>query len=201
MKHALSLSCVATVILSATSLIAQDAARYTIKGYRLGMRVADVQALQAPFKQKLKPCTKPDVHGIARCQATYSNGLEPWKPIKRETIANVEFVSMEFHFIDGRLYSFSATFPVDRFDDMSNALSAKWGRPNSSTLEILYLPGCLECRFRFPSRRNSWSDGASSMILEECGVVNLVDAARLQVDDLRLTQEVQRRQPARKPDL
>lgn len=201
MKHALSFSCVATVILSAASLIAQDAVRYTIKGYRLGMSVADVQALQAPFKQKLKRCAKPDVHGIAHCQATYSNGLEPWKPIKRETIANVEVVSMEFHFVDDKLYSFSATFPIDRFDDMSNALNSRWGQPNSSTLEILHLPGCPECRSQIPSLRKSWNNGASSMILEECGVVNLVDAANLQVNDLTLTQEVQRRQPARKPDL
>ena len=103
MKCALSFSCIATVALSAASLLAQDASRYSVKGYRLGMSVADVQALQAPFKQKLKPCAKPDAHGIARCQAMYSNGLEPWKPIKAETIANVEVVSMEFHFIDDKL--------------------------------------------------------------------------------------------------
>ena len=49
MKCALSFSCIATVALSAASLLAQDASRYSVKGYRLGMSVADVQALQAPF--------------------------------------------------------------------------------------------------------------------------------------------------------
>ena len=104
---------------------------------------------------------------------------------------------MEFHFIDDKLYSFSATFPVDQFDHMLNALIAKWSQPDSRTVEIMY----YHLGGRFSSLRNSWNDGTSSMTLEECGVVNLVDAARLQVNDLTLTQEVQRRQPAREPDL
>ena len=204
-KNLLSFCCIATVALSAASLLAQNATGYSVKGYHLGMSVADVRALQAPFKQKLKPCAKPNALGIASCQAVYP-------PRKGETIANVRVVSMEFHFIDNKLYSFSATFPADRFDHMSNALIAQWNQPKSRTVQVLHLDYCPGCRFRYPARCDLWSDGAASATLEERGVVNLVDvakpwvvnyvdAARLQVDDLTLVQEVHRRLPARKTDL
>jgi hypothetical protein len=177
---------------------------FDIKGDRLGMSLAAFNRKYYRDRGRSRPpaphssADRPDKDnrmlfykaemakvGIVAAAPIYPSEPYDSPPIKA-TIAGVETEAFIYKFIDGKLYEISVSFDQRRFQQVNQALKAKFGEPTGKDSEV------IQNLIGANSGGNviRWSNDVSSMLLcERAGDLTSL----LLVTDKQLSAEAERR--------